>query len=85
MKKTLTILILLAFAGFAAYWSAGHHLLRTEEGYAVLEKRLLSFKDTFVDIRGWTADNFKAHPELKQALKKQGYSDFLTRGLDFAI
>jgi hypothetical protein len=77
MKMIVTVMLILLIAGFSAYWLAGHHVVRAESGYLVLEKRFLSLNDTYVDVRGWTSADYDRHPQLKRALIIQGYDDLL--------
>lgn len=77
MKKLIAVLLAVFVLGFLLYWSAQHHVVRTEKGVIVLVKRFLTYTDTFVDVRKWSSADFDAHPELKRAMIDQGYRDLL--------
>jgi len=78
--KIALILILVAgvLAGGGALYGVNHFVLRTTHGVAILEKRFLTFQDTYMDIRNWKSVNFDTHPEIKHAMATQGYRDYLT-------
>lgn len=76
MKKLcawLALILVLAAAGAA--WALTHHVVRTRHGTAVLEKRFLTFEETWVDARGWALEDFDAHPAVKRALLQAGYDE----------
>lgn len=75
--KWLIVVLLLAIAGLA-WWSLGHHLVLTTRGAAVLGKRFLTFRDTFVDARAWSSKDYDAHPAVREALIREGYGDLIS-------
>ena len=77
MKKAIAAAGLLAVLAAAAFWCAGHHVVRTDQGAIVLAKRYLAAADTFVDVRAWSSSDFDGHPDLKAALVSGGYADLL--------
>jgi len=74
-----TLIILLVVGLLGTYWAARHHVVLTEDGTIVLPKRYLSLVDAFADVRGWSYRQFKARPELTDALARGGYQDVLHR------
>ena len=77
MKKAILPIMAALVLGSLSYWSASHHVVKTDKGVVVLAKRFLTFEDTGVDVRRWTSADFDAHPELKRAMIDQGYRDML--------
>ena len=82
MKKKLLWLVLgigacVVLVVLSMGWCATHHVVKAEDGVIVLNKRFLTFQDTFIDIRGWTAGEFRAHDQLRRALVAQGYGDLV--------
>ena len=78
MKKKLWITAGVVFACvITACWVTSHFVVRTDDGIAVLKKQYMSPSDSFVDIRGWTYDDFSAHRPLKRALLAQGYREVI--------
>jgi len=68
---------LAAAAAAALMWLAGRHLVTTASGLVIVPKRALAFAETRVDIRGWTAADAAAHPDLCRALAAAGHGDLL--------
>ncbi len=64
--------------GGTLFWLATHHVVRTERGCFVLKKRFLTMQESFVDTCGWTSEDYATHPDLSEAMSKQGYADLLT-------
>lgn len=64
---------------FALMWLSGHHLVRSEKGLVVVQKRFVGLSETCVDIRRWTWNDAVAHPYVSKALIQAGYADLLPR------
>lgn len=77
MKRLLAAAVVLTGLAWAAYWCAGHHVVRTDRGVLVVAKRYLAAADTFADVRIWSSADFDGHPDLKAALLSGGYADLL--------
>ena len=77
MRKAIAAAGFLAVLAAAAFWCAGHHVVRTDQGVLVVAKRYLAAGDTFADVRAWSSAEFDEHPELKAALVAGGYEDLL--------
>ncbi|MBM4144596.1 MAG: hypothetical protein FJ225_13560 [Lentisphaerae bacterium] len=76
MKAALWILAGLGLAA-CVYWGASHYVVRAGEGLIVLDKRFLTFREVYVDIRDWTADDFDAHPQIETVLEAGGFGDIV--------
>ena len=64
--------------GAALVFSAHHfHLVRTGEQFLLIPKIEVSLVDPYVDVRDWHLDDWEEHPELLEAMKKQGHEDLL--------
>lgn len=77
MKKAIAAAGFLAVLAAAAFWCAGHHVVRTDQGVLVVAKRYLAAGDTFADVRAWSSADFDGHPDLQAALVAGGYEDLL--------
>lgn len=77
MKTFYFCLAALLLLGFGLYLPAANHFVRTGRGVIILDKRFLTYADTFADVREWSSADFDAHPELKSAMINQGYRDML--------
>ena len=71
--RALILLAILTAATLA--WVSAHHIIRTDEGVAVIRKRYFSLEQSLVDIRDWDYRAFQARPELSRAMTLQGYAD----------
>lgn len=81
MLKTLkTLLILILLAGWGLAGSA-LHVVRwpgAEVWIGIVPKDRLGVKDTYVDVRAWTAQDLHDHPDLVKRLMAAGKSHWLT-------
>ena len=80
-KRWIIVAALVIGAVWVTAWSLNHHVIRTSKGTVVLEKRFLSFHNTYVDTRAWSHKQFKVHPAIKDALICNGYGDVVTAAL----
>jgi hypothetical protein len=79
MKRLCAGLALaLVMAVAVAGWMLTHHVVRTRHGTAVLEKRFLTFEQTWVDARAWAIEDFDANPAVKRAFLNAGYDELLS-------
>jgi len=78
MKKVfLVALSAVVVISIITLWSSAHYILRADKGFIVIDKRFMTFTDTFADIRTWSSKDFDLHPEIKEAMVSQGYCDIL--------
>lgn len=73
-------LILTAFllAGWLLAASAIHVLVLPGWNFGLVPKDHLTFTDTYVDARNWTATDAAAHPALVKRLVEAGRADWLS-------
>jgi len=58
------------------YWAARHHVVLTEDGtYRVCRSGTCPWLTRLPYVRGWSYRQFKARPELTDALARGGYQD----------
>jgi hypothetical protein len=77
MKKRLIILIILLLLAIGAYWTASHYVVSSEWGLMVLNKRFLTFHDSYVNAKAWGYSDYEEHPNIMAAMRQQGYEDIL--------
>ena len=65
--------------GLIAYFLALNHLIRTEEGVVAVPRQDVPYTDSYVDIRGWDANEWAKHPQLTQALVKDKRASLVVR------
>ncbi len=56
-----------------------HHVIRTGEGTVILNKRFVTLHHSYVDARTWKSTDFKANPEVRQVMIRNGYADVISR------
>jgi len=79
IKKLIgTVFVLLIGAGLM-YWCLATHFVTAESGSVRVPKESLGFTDTWVDIREWTAKDFKDHPQVTEALIDNGHTDLVIK------
>jgi hypothetical protein len=66
------------FVGAATlYGSMCFHIVKAEDGYHLVAKTGLSFRDTYVDVRKFTVTDWQDHVGLAQALLKSDKGELL--------
>lgn len=81
-RYIISAIILLLAAILLIGWSYSHHVVKTDAGTIILKKHVLTFHDTYIDIRPWSYSDFDQHPDLKTAMANQGYRDILNAKRD---
>ncbi|MFH0953597.1 MAG: hypothetical protein V1873_04640 [Verrucomicrobiota bacterium] len=71
------VIVLLAVAGLA-WFVATHHLILTEKGAVLVGKRFLTYEETYADTRSWSITDFDEHPNVRDALIRNGYGDIIS-------
>ncbi len=73
------------FGGALVFVAFQYHVIREDDDFLIVPKRQASLTDSYVDVRGWDADEWNSHPVLSKAVTDYGRSDLvkrtLTRGL----
>ena len=65
--------------GVALSWLSGHHLVKTDKGLVVINKRFIGLKNSRMDIRGWSWKDAEKYPEVCKAMEASGYADLLPK------
>ena len=81
MRKKYLVIVLAVAGGFAAaiclYWLADHYVIKMPGDTAIIHKRKVTLRNTFIDARDWDSRDMDAHPDVKRALLASGYRDYL--------
>jgi hypothetical protein len=77
MFRIITLIVVLLLGAALMYGALASHVVRTTKGVVWVSKKELGFKDTYVDIRKWDADDAKKHPDLVERLIEEGHGDAL--------
>ncbi|MCX7919586.1 MAG: hypothetical protein N3A72_08280 [bacterium] len=78
-RRLIAPLIVLLSATVIVYILGSYHFLQTNAKMYVVRKVHFGFKDTYVDMRKWSALDLFYHPEIKQAIIKVGGQNLLTQ------
>lgn len=77
----LVLFVIGAICGAAVTAAVHHsHFVQTGERWLVVPRAGINLKDIYVDIRHWTADDWRKHPELSRDMEKAGYAEFQRPG-----
>ena len=57
-----------------------YHFVRSGEGFLVVPKTQSALKNIYVDIRGWSLEDWGDHPDVARALIQDGRSELVTSG-----
>ena len=77
IRKLIGSFIFILIGAGAMYWALGHYVVHTPDKTVVVPKAELGLADTYVDITDWTADDFKEHQALTQALVDNDHGDLV--------
>ena len=76
--RRLSLLIFGVLIGGGLVYSAFHyHVVRTSDEWLVVKKRTVQIADFYADVRQWSFQEWRAHPDLMHALMEHGRSDLL--------
>ena len=73
-----TVIVLLIGAGLM-YFCMANHFVKTDAGTVRVPKESLGLGDTWVDVREWTAADFKDNPKVTEALIDNGHSEIVVK------
>jgi hypothetical protein len=57
-----------------------YHFVRSDEGFVMVPKTQSALKNVYVDIRGWSLEDWGEHPDVARSLIQDGRSDLITTG-----
>ncbi|MFN8857039.1 MAG: hypothetical protein ACK50P_15850 [Planctomycetaceae bacterium] len=68
LRKLLGVLLSVAFGAGLMACAYEFHVLRTAEGLEIVRKPSPDWHEAYVDVRGWSAREWAAHPRLAKNL-----------------
>jgi len=80
MRRLGTLIFGMLLGGGLVYTSYQYHVVRTGDQFLVIPKLSPTLVDPYVDIRDWTAEDWRRHVKLAEALIAQGHERLLTQG-----
>ena len=57
-----------------------YHFVMSDEGFLIVPKTQSALKNVYVDIRGWSLQDWGQHPDVARALIQDGRSELITTG-----
>jgi hypothetical protein len=80
MRKVILILLSAAAGGGLVFGCFHLHVVRSAEGWHLVRKQHLDWRDAYVDVRGWGFREWNAHPQLSRNLAAAGRGDLVGKG-----
>ena len=73
MGRFSTIIFGICLGVAGAYLAHEYHFVRARDEFLFVRKRAASWRDIYVDLRGWTPGEWREHSELSQNLVAAGH------------
>jgi len=77
LRKLLGVLLSVAFGAGLMACAYEFHVLRTAEGLELIRKPSPDWHEAYVDVRGWSAREWAAHPRLVKNLALAKRADIM--------
>ncbi len=77
MRRLFTVLFGVVLGGGLVYVAFEYHLVRTDENMFLVPKKHADLADPYVDIRDWSASQWKDHPVLAENLIADGHANLV--------
>lgn len=73
MRRIFTLCFGVVLGCGLMYMGFQYHLVRTSDEYLLVPKKQTALRDAYVDVRGWTHNDWKEHQELVRDLSAAGH------------
>lgn len=80
MRKLLLILVSAVAGGGLVFGCFHYHVVRAREGWLLVRKQRLDWRDPYVDVRSWGLREWNDHPDLARNLVAGGRGDLVGKG-----
>ena len=77
MKGIISTIFCVLVGMVLMYLMLAHHTVTTENGRIYVPKKQLTLKDSFVNVTEWKTADLKEHPEVVEALVKNGHKEVI--------
>ncbi len=78
MSRLTAILLGMILGGAGVYVGFTYHVVRVgDKQFLFVPKLRAELKDVYVDVRQWDAAEWQKHPELAEALRRDGRADLV--------
>ena len=74
MVKMLAIALFFAVAAVGAFVYGSYYIVRTTNGYQLIEKKAFAFSGTMQDTREWSPMDYLKNPDVTKGLAKEKWS-----------
>jgi hypothetical protein len=81
MRRLIALLLGVAIGGGVVFAAFYYHLVRSEKNWLLVRKQHADWHDAYVDIRGWSSQEWSSHRELSQNLIASGRGDLVRRSI----
>lgn len=74
-----TLIFLVGAIGGATISAGVHqcHIVQTGDQWLIVPRVGVTLKDVYADVRNWTIEDWRAHPELARDMVKAGHAEVL--------
>ncbi len=80
MKGLILIAIGAAIGSSATAMVYCNHIVQTEHQWIVVPRAGVNVKDIYADVREWSLDDWRKHPELTRDMVKAGHAEIIQTG-----
>ncbi len=77
MRRLIAIMTGMLLGGVLVYVAFEYHVVRTDKTVYLIPKRSAGLTDAYVDIRDWTASQWKDHPVLVENMIADGHGELV--------
>jgi hypothetical protein len=77
MRRFSVLLLGIMLGGGLVYTAFHYHVVRTADEWLLVPKRQAAFSDAYADVRQWSLNEWRRHPDLVQALLAKGRQDVM--------
>lgn len=79
--KPLVIFLMGALCGTAITAGVHHsHLVRTSDQWLIVPRAGVNLKDVYADVRSWSLEDWRSHPDLARNMVKAGHAEVIQQG-----
>ena len=79
MTRIKSAILGMLLGGACVYMFSQYHLVWAADGIVTIPRQGVSYKDAFIDARGWNGSQWAEHPELVRALVADNRAGMVVR------
>lgn len=81
MGRFSAIIFGVCLGAAGVYTAHEYHFVRARDEFLFVRKHTSTWRDTYVDIRGWSPSDWREHRELSQNLVTAGHSRLMGQNI----